>query len=278
MDPDESDFPCALTSVVRSSLNCILVVDEVGTITDFNAAAERAFGYRRDAMIGRSASDLISPTSLAPEDRERIRTFFTARAPGESAARAKVDFRMADGSQLPVEATITEVQLDGRSRFICSLRDLSVEQLSTRALEESRRRLELAVEGAKLGTWTFDLGTGETWYSERSNPATMGREVQMGVCRLNLDSRKLYRADGSEQPLTAMEFDLLATFASHPGRVLSRDQLLDLAHNKEIEPFDRSIDIRITRIRRKIEADPAKPQAIKTVRGAGYVYSPPSAA
>lgn len=105
-------------------------------------------------------------------------------------------------------------------------------------------------------------------------PATMGREVQMGVCRLNLDSRKLYRADGTEQPLTAMEFDLLATFASHPGRVLSRDQLLDLAHNKEIEPFDRSIDIRITRIRRKIEADPAKPQAIRTVRGAGYVYSP----
>jgi two-component system phosphate regulon response regulator OmpR len=105
-------------------------------------------------------------------------------------------------------------------------------------------------------------------------PATMGREVQMGVCRLNLDSRKLYRADGTEQPLTAMEFDLLATFATHPGRVLSRDQLLDLAHNKDIEPFDRSIDIRITRIRRKIEADPAKPQAIKTVRGAGYVYSP----
>lgn len=105
-------------------------------------------------------------------------------------------------------------------------------------------------------------------------PATMGREVQMGVCRLNLDSRKLYRADGTEQPLTAMEFDLLATFATHPGRVLSRDQLLDLAHNKDIEPFDQSIDIRITRIRRKIEADPAKPQAIKTVRGAGYVYSP----
>ena len=109
------------------------------------------------------------------------------------------------------------------------------------------------------------------------SPATMGREVQMGVCRLNLDSRKLYCADGTEQPLTAMEFDLLATFAAHPGRVLSRDQLLDLAHNKEIEPFDRSIDIRITRIRRKIEEDPAKPQAIKTVRGAGYVYTPPAA-
>ena len=105
-------------------------------------------------------------------------------------------------------------------------------------------------------------------------PATMGREVQMGKCRLNLDSRKLYHPDGSEQPITSMEFDLLATFAAHPGRVLSRDQLLDLAHNKEMEAFDRSIDTRITRLRRKIEPDPSKPDCLRTVRGAGYIYQP----
>ncbi len=105
-------------------------------------------------------------------------------------------------------------------------------------------------------------------------PATMGREVQMGKCRLNLDSRKLYEADGREVPLTAMEFDLLKCFAEHPRRVLTRDQLLDLAHNKEMEAFDRSIDTRITRIRRKIERDPAKPECLKTVRGAGYVFNP----
>ena len=104
--------------------------------------------------------------------------------------------------------------------------------------------------------------------------ATLGREVQMGKCRLNLDERKLYQADGSEVPLTAMEFDLLRTFAENPRRVLSRDQLLDLAHNKEMEPFDRSIDTRVTRIRRKIEPDPGKPDCIRTVRGAGYVYNP----
>jgi DNA-binding response OmpR family regulator len=104
--------------------------------------------------------------------------------------------------------------------------------------------------------------------------ATLGREVQMGKCRLNLDSRKLYAADGSEVAITAMEFDLLRTFAENPNRVLSRDQLLDLAHSKEMEPFDRSIDTRIARIRRKIEADPGKPDCLKTVRGAGYVYDP----
>ncbi|TMJ11403.1 MAG: response regulator [Alphaproteobacteria bacterium] len=112
--------------------------------------------------------------------------------------------------------------------------------------------------------------------AERSGdgPATMGREVQMGKCRLNLDTRTLYDADGAEVPLTAMEYDLLRTFAEHPRRVLSRDQLLDLAHNKEMEPFDRSIDTRITRIRRKIEKDPAKPECLKTVRGAGYCFNP----
>jgi two-component system phosphate regulon response regulator OmpR len=106
------------------------------------------------------------------------------------------------------------------------------------------------------------------------SPATMGREVQMGKCRLNLDARKLFEADGSEVPLTAMEFDLLRCFAEHPRRVLSRDQLLDLAHSKEMEAFDRSIDTRITRIRKKVEKDPAKPECLKTVRGAGYVFNP----
>lgn len=110
--------------------------------------------------------------------------------------------------------------------------------------------------------------------SSESGTATLGREVQMGRCRLNLDARQLFEPDGTEVPLTAMEFDLLRTFAENPRRVLSRDQLLDLAHSKEMEPFDRSIDTRIARIRRKIEPDPSKPDCIRTVRSAGYVYNP----
>lgn len=105
-------------------------------------------------------------------------------------------------------------------------------------------------------------------------PATLGNEVQVGRCRLNLDSRKLFAADGEEVPLTAMEFDLLRTFVEHPNHVLNRDQLLDLAHNKEADVFDRSVDTRIVRIRQKIEVDPSTPQAIKTVRGAGYIFVP----
>ncbi len=98
--------------------------------------------------------------------------------------------------------------------------------------------------------------------------------VPFGACRLDLAGQRLMAVDGTEVAMTAMEFDLLRTFARHPRQVLSRDRLLDLAHNRNWDPFDRSIDVRITRLRRKIEADPAKPQVIKTVRGTGYMYVP----
>ena len=74
-----------------------------------------------------------------------------------------------------------------------------------------------------------------------------------------------------------MEFDLLAAFAKNPNRVLSRERLLVLAHNRDTDPFDRSIDVRITRIRRKVERDPARPQVIKTMRGVGYMFVPTGA-
>src|SRR5512138_176112 len=91
------------------------------------------------------------------------------------------------------------------------------------------------------------------------------RLARFGRFTLNLDSHKLFDGSGGEVALTGMEFDLLKAFADNPNRVLTRDQLLNLAHNRDWEPFDRSIDIRIARIRRKIESDPAKPQVIKTV-------------
>jgi two-component system, OmpR family, response regulator len=81
-------------------------------------------------------------------------------------------------------------------------------------------------------------------------------------------------ADGNEHPLTASEFSLLKAFAENPKRVLTRERLLDLAQARDAEAFDRAIDVRITRIRRKIEPDASHPRIIKTVRGAGYVFSP----
>lgn len=105
---------------------------------------------------------------------------------------------------------------------------------------------------------------------------TAGDNIWFGKCRLHLPSHKLYDGQGKEIPLTAMEFQLLSVFATRPNRVLSREQLLSLAHNREWDPFDRSLDLRISRLRRKIEADPGKPQIIKTVHSIGYVFAPQS--
>jgi len=98
--------------------------------------------------------------------------------------------------------------------------------------------------------------------------------VSIGRCFLDMKARSLSDAKGREIPITSMEFDLLKALIEHPNQVLSRDQLLTMTRNREWEPFDRSIDIRITRLRRKVEADPARPRAIRTVRGAGYMYIP----
>ncbi|GGG19709.1 DNA-binding response regulator [Caldovatus sediminis] len=100
------------------------------------------------------------------------------------------------------------------------------------------------------------------------------RRIRMGRTQLDLDARRLIGADGNEIPLGPSEFALLRAFAERPGRVLSRETLLELAHPRGEEHFDRSIDVRIARIRRKIEAIPDQPSVIKTVRGAGYVFDP----
>lgn len=107
-----------------------------------------------------------------------------------------------------------------------------------------------------------------------AGPAYPAELVAFGRMLVDREGRKLIRPDGGEEPVTSMEFDLIEVFLQNPYRVLSRDRLLDLAHRKNDDPFDRSIDIRVTRLRKKIEDDPSKPQTIKTVRGAGYIYSP----
>jgi two-component system OmpR family response regulator len=91
--------------------------------------------------------------------------------------------------------------------------------------------------------------------------------------KLDLVRRELRSADGVLQPLTAGEYELLLAFVQHPKRVLSRDQLLDLTKGRAAVPFDRSIDVQLSRLRRKIEPDPAEPSLIQTVRGGGYIFS-----
>ncbi|MDA8052515.1 MAG: response regulator [Rhodospirillales bacterium] len=105
-------------------------------------------------------------------------------------------------------------------------------------------------------------------------PAESGQQTLLfRGFRLNLVRRELSRPDGEQVSLTAGEFDLLRVFALHPNQVLNRDQLMDLIKGREWASYDRAIDSRIARLRRKIEPHPDEPALIKTVRGAGYVFA-----
>jgi two-component system OmpR family response regulator len=91
---------------------------------------------------------------------------------------------------------------------------------------------------------------------------------------LDLSSRELVSPAGQAVRLTTGEYDLLSAFVNHANQVLSRDRLLDLARSREAGPFDRTIDVQVGRLRRKLEDDPQSPTLIKTVRGSGYIFTP----
>jgi two-component system OmpR family response regulator len=108
-------------------------------------------------------------------------------------------------------------------------------------------------------------------------PANKGTEeiLRFQGWRLDLVRRELAPPAGSPVPLTAGEFDLLRVFAQHPNRVLTRAQLIEMVKGREWAAYDRAIDTQVGRLRKKLEADPANPSLIKTVRGSGYVFATP---
>lgn len=124
------------------------------------------------------------------------------------------------------------------------------------------RELEARVKTV-LRRGAFDETKGET---KSKSLVSFGDRV------LDLSGARLYDSQGVEIAITAMEFSLLKVFAANKGRVLNRDQLLEQAHDRSWDPFDRSIDLRISRLRQKIERNPKKPEVLRTVRGLGYIF------
>ena len=109
----------------------------------------------------------------------------------------------------------------------------------------------------------------------REKPGSGRPKASFAGWRLDLSTRELMSPAGEEVRLTTGEFELLAAFVNNANQVLSRDRLLDLARNREAGPFDRTIDVQVGRLRRKLETDPENPAIIKTVRGAGYIFTAP---
>ncbi|HEV3045398.1 MAG TPA: response regulator transcription factor [Roseiarcus sp.] len=108
----------------------------------------------------------------------------------------------------------------------------------------------------------------------RARVAVQAQPKSQRFGRLQIDPEsRIVRIDGEERALTSYQFDLLAALADNAGRVLNRERLMDLVKGEELEAFDRSIDVHISRIRSAIEDDPKHPRRIITVRGAGYVFA-----
>ena len=105
------------------------------------------------------------------------------------------------------------------------------------------------------------------------SPANENEVAQFGPFRFDLGARTLHK-DGTELPLTTGEFAMLKALVRHPRQPLSRDRLAQLARGREFEPFDRSLDVQVSRLRKMLETDPASPRYIQTVWGVGYVFVP----
>ena len=111
----------------------------------------------------------------------------------------------------------------------------------------------------------------------RGDTATQPRQrdtrpkLSFGRWRLDIARRELRSDDNTLLPLSSGEFDLLLAFAEHPQRVLTRDMLMDMARGENHDAFDRSIDVQVSRLRRKLEASPKSPELIRTVRNGGYM-------
>src|SRR5262249_7066341 len=108
-----------------------------------------------------------------------------------------------------------------------------------------------------------------------ANHADIGdKRVRIGRCVLDLAAHRLTDETGAEVPMSSLEFDLLKALAEHPNRPLSRERILNLDRPRDWDPFDRSVDLRISRLRKKIAPDPEHPRFIRTVRNEGYLFVP----
>ncbi|WP_162806695.1 hybrid sensor histidine kinase/response regulator [Sphingosinicella terrae] len=163
-----ADLDPIKAAVVSSSLDAVLVADDRGVVLGLNPAAEGLFGYSAEEAIGRSIAELIVPEHLREAHRQGFSAYLAGRAPRVVGKRIEIEGMHKDGRLIPVELTILEIAIDGRRVFTANIRDRSADAARDEELENTRRQLELAIEGANLGAWTFSPTSGTIWYSERS--------------------------------------------------------------------------------------------------------------
>ena len=162
-----SDLEPIKAAVVSSSLDGVIVIDEEGLVIGLNPSAQAMFGYRRDEAIGCPIVDLIIPEHLRESHQRGFAAYLAGGEARVLGKRVETHGLCKDGRVIPVELTILEIRVEGRRVFTANIRDRSEDAAQEEELEQTRRRLELAVEGAQLGIWSYHPRTGVSWYSDR---------------------------------------------------------------------------------------------------------------
>ncbi len=227
-----------------------------------------------------------------PDIRETLLTYFEANdfVVDEAGDGAELRAKVAEGSY---DLAILDLKMPGEDglslcRFLRETTDMGVVMLTGSGDSIDRviglevgaddyipKPFELREVLARVRSVLRRMAPSAKAVVEEGARAGEGKDnFSFGPFSVNPNSRYLENAAGETVALSPMEFDLIKAFAERPERVLSRDALLELAHGRDWDPFDRSIDVRVTRLRKKIEEDPAYPRFIKTVRGVGYIYHP----
>lgn len=247
-------------------LPSLIVVDDEPDLCELIADYLARHGFHvRTASCGDSLD-----ACLAQQPADLL--ILDVNMPGESGMA--IARRIRAGSALPILMLTSETGVVDRVAALelgvddYVMKPFDLRELRARVRTILRRTKDAVTDVAEHPAPVPDLGLAAQAF-------VPGRhQVRFGMVLLDTQAHCLVRGDGTELALTAMEYDLLQVFAENPNRVLSRDRLLDLANRSDRDPFDRSIDIRVTRLRRKIEADPSKPAVIRTVRGTGYMFVP----
>jgi DNA-binding response OmpR family regulator len=234
--------------------------------------------------------DTIQPHILVVDDdsqiRELLREYLTENGLEISVAASGKQMAQILGAEA-IDLVILDLRLAGEDgmALVRELRDTSAIPIVmlTGVRDEADRVMGLELGADDYLTKPFSprelLARIRTVLRRtKSAPVAQDRKHQVrayrfGEFELNLRTRRLKRRDGRDIDLTNGEFNLLAALLSSPGRILTRDQLLEASRIHDNEVYDRSIDVQVLRLRRKIERDPAQPRLIVTERGAGYLFS-----